>query len=219
MKNCQRSSATPAVNVKGALVGICFSSFLRQAQDRLFILHSFDKLRTGSSSFLRRPSSLASGFTLIEILVVLVVIGISIALVGVNLHRDPKQQLREQSQRLALLLQAARSEAITSGKSLAWIAQPPNYGFYTRGGDRKWTVAMTDEPFVAGAFPGQITLADVQINRARVPVDTPLEFSASGLNPSFRLVLDYAGARMLVAGDAGGSIRAGEATEQSAAVQ
>ena len=203
MKNCQRSSATPAVNVKGALVGICFSSS--------FILHP--------SSFLRRPSSLASGFTLIEILVVLLVIGISIALVGVNLHRDPKQELREQSQRLALLLQAARSEAITSGKSLAWIAQPPNYGFYTRDGDRKWTVAMTDDPFGPGVFPGQVSLADVEINHARVPMDTPLVFSASGLNPSFRLELDYAGARMLVLGDAGGSIRAGEATEPTAAVQ
>ena len=178
--------------------------------------HSFS-----SSRVLHAPACriVDRGFTLIEILVVLVVIGISIALVGVNLHRDPNHELREQSQRLALLLQAARSEAITSGKSLAWIAQPPNYGFYTRGDDRKWTVAMTDEPFGPGVFPGQISLADVQINRARVPVDTALVFSASGLNPSFRLELDYAGARMLVLGDAGGSIRAGEATEPTAAVQ
>ena len=203
MNNCPCAGTTPAANEKRGRGEICFSSS--------FILHP--------SSFLRRPSSLASGFTLIEILVVLVVIGISIALVGVNLHRDPKQELREQSQRLALLLQAARSEAITSGKSLAWIAQPPNYGFYTRDGDRKWTVAMTDDPFGPGVFPGQVSLADVEINHARVPMDTPLVFSASGLNPSFRLELDYAGARMLVLGDAGGSIRAGEATEPTAAVQ
>ena len=170
------------------------------------------------SSFILHPSG-APGFTLIEILVVLVVIGISVALVGVNLQRDPKSELREQSQRLALLLQAARSEAITSGKSLAWIAQPPNYGFYTRGEDRKWTVAMTDAPFSQGTLPGQISLADVEVNRARVPIDTPLVFSASGLNPSFRLALDYGSARMLVIGDAGGSIRASDVTEPPAAAQ
>ena len=183
-----------------------------------FILHPSSFIPSTSSGQALHPSR-APGFTLIEILVVLVIIGITIALIGVNLQRDGKSELREQSQRMALLLQAARSEAIGTGKSLAFVAQPPNYGFYTRGEERKWTVALTDPPFSQGELPTPMVFADFQINRARVPVDTPLVFSASGLNPSFRLELDYGSARMLVLGDAGGNIRASEVTEQAASAQ
>lgn len=162
---------------------------------------------------------LPSGFTLIEILVVLVVIGITIAMVGVNLQRDPKAALREEAQRLALLLSAARSEAIATGKSLAWVADPPNYGFYTRGEDRKWTEPMGEAPLSQGTFPEPIRLALVQINRANVPVNTPLVFSASGLNAPFRLALESSGIQMLVIGEAGGTIRAAEVTDQPVAAR
>ncbi len=159
----------------------------------------------------RQAASVARGFTLIEILVVLVIIGIGIALVSVNFRRDAKSELREEAQRLALLLQAARSEAINTGKPLAWIAMPPNYGFYRRDADRRWSVAIDDPPFTRGTLPAQISLADLQINRAQMPVATPLVFSASGLNTPFRLQLESAGERMLVIGDAAGNIRSGEA--------
>ena len=51
------------------------------------------------------------GFTLIELLVVLVIIGIALGLVMVQLMPDRRAQLREESERLALLLENAGMEA------------------------------------------------------------------------------------------------------------
>jgi general secretion pathway protein H len=153
---------------------------------------------------------LSRGFTLVEILIVLVVIGITIALVSVNFRRDAKTELRDVTQHLALLLQAARTEAISTGKSLAWIAGPATYGFYTRDKERHWTVAFNDPPLVEGALPSQISLVDVQISGAKVPIETPVVFSSSGFNAPFQLELGTGDERMLVIGDAGGNIRPSE---------
>jgi len=163
-----------------------------------------------------------TGFTLVEILIVLVIIGIGIALVSVNFRVDPKAQLRDETQRLALLLQATRTEAISTGKSLAWIAGPTKYGFYTRDEDRRWTVAFNDPPLAESNLPSQMTLADVQINGAKVPVATPLIFSSSGLNTPFQLELRTIGERgehMWIVGEAGGNIRSTETQPSSGTPQ
>ncbi len=152
-----------------------------------------------------------TGFTLIEILIVLVIIGIGIALVSVNFRVDPKAQLRDETQRLALLLQATRTEAISTGKSLAWIAAPTKFGFYTRDEERRWTVAFNDPPLAESNLPSQLTIVDVQINGAKVPIATPLVFSSSGLNTPFQLELRTEhGEQMWVIGDPGGNIRFSE---------
>jgi general secretion pathway protein H len=187
-------------------------SFVRAPRVAFFAPHA--SRLTPHTSRLTPHGLLPHGFTLIEILIVLVVIGITIALVGVNLQRDPKNALREEAQRLALLLTAARSEAIATGKSLAWIADPPTYGFYRRGEDRKWTDPMSEAPLSQGTLPEPIRIALVQINKANVPVNSPLVFSASGLNPPFRVVLESSNIQMLVVGDAGGAIRAADVTDQ-----
>jgi general secretion pathway protein H len=193
------------------------TSFARTPRVRSFLPYA--SRLTLRASHLTLHASRPRGFTLIEILIVLVIVGITIALVGVNLQRDPKGALREEAQRLALLLTAARSEAIATGKSLAWVADPPNYGFYRRGEDRKWTDPMSEQPLGQGALPEPIRLALVQINKVNVPVKSPLVFSASGLNPPFRLVLESSGTQMQVVGEAGGAIRAVDATNQVTAAQ
>ncbi|HVK56892.1 MAG TPA: GspH/FimT family pseudopilin [Burkholderiales bacterium] len=147
-----------------------------------------------------------AGFTLIEILIVLVIVGITIALISVNFRRNDKAEVRDQAERLALLLQAARTEAISTGKSLAWIGNASTYGFFTRDEDRRWTVAFTDPPLTGGHLTPPISLIDVQINGARTPIATPLVFSSSGLNARFKLELGTAETRMLVIGESGGNI-------------
>jgi general secretion pathway protein H len=167
--------------------------------------------RSRNSSFVSRRSFIPhrlnnSGFTLVEILVVLVIIGITLALVSVNFAKDDRAELRDEAQRLALLYQAARDEAISTGKAVAWVSSGPQYGFFHNDADNKWTDAIADAPFTGQSFAPRITLIDLQVNGAKVPLDTPVVFSSSGMNAPFQATLDIAGERLGISGDAVGLI-------------
>lgn len=62
------------------------------------------------------------GFTLIELMVVLVIIGIASAAVGLSIKPDPLQLLRKDAERLAQLLQVAQAEARADGRPITWRA-------------------------------------------------------------------------------------------------
>ena len=59
----------------------------------------------------RNPNP-CTGFTLVEVLVVMVLVGITLALIGLNLMPDDGRTVRNEAQRLALLLEQARDEAV-----------------------------------------------------------------------------------------------------------
>jgi general secretion pathway protein H len=60
------------------------------------------------------------GFTLIELLVVLAIVAIASSLVVVSLRDSAQSQLDEEAERLAALLEAARTEARSSGIVVRW---------------------------------------------------------------------------------------------------
>jgi general secretion pathway protein H len=152
-------------------------------------------------------SARVSGFTLVEILVVLVIIGITLALVSVNFAKDDRAELRDEMRRLALLYQAARDEAIGTGKPLAWVANGPQYGFFHNDANNKWSEAIDEAPFTTQTFASRITLVDLQVNGVKVPLDTPVVFSSSGMNAPFQATLDIGGDRLGITGDAVGQIQ------------
>jgi general secretion pathway protein H len=147
------------------------------------------------------------GFTLVEILVVLVIIGITLALVSVNFAKDDRAELRNEAQRLALLYQAARDEAISTGKAVAWVANGSQYGFFHSDADNKWSDAIAEAPFTGQSFAPRITLVELQVNGAKVALDTPVVFSSSGMNTPFQAMLDSAGERLGITGDVVGLIQ------------
>lgn len=69
------------------------------------------------------------GFTLIELMVVLVIIGIASAAVGLSIKPDPLQQLRKDAERLAQLLQVAQAEARADGRSITWRTNAKGFVF------------------------------------------------------------------------------------------
>ena len=62
------------------------------------------------------------GFTLIEMLVVLMIMGLFIGLVSTITRPDDRAVLQLEAERLSQLLDFAASEAQLSGKSIAWTA-------------------------------------------------------------------------------------------------
>ena len=70
----------------------------------------------------------ARGFTLVELLVVLLVIAIASGLVGLALRDGASSRLDREAQRLAALLEAGRAEARASGVAVRFELPGPNAG-------------------------------------------------------------------------------------------
>ena len=86
----------------------------------------------------------ARGFTLVELMVVMVIIGITLGLVSLNAIPSPQQHLQNEAQRLALLLQLARDEAIVRNRLVAFEADGERYRFLVRN-ETRWDPVIGDD--------------------------------------------------------------------------
>lgn len=85
---------------------------------------------TGTSS---RSQSQRQGFTLVELMVVITVIGISATAVVLSAP-DPRSPVSVEAERLAARLVMARDEAILSNRSVSATIEPNGYEFHTYDG-------------------------------------------------------------------------------------
>ncbi len=74
----------------------------------------------------------------------MVILGVTLGLVSLNALPGQKQSLREDAQRVALLLQLARDEAIVRNRQIAFEAGADGYRFLIRN-DKQWDVAVQDD--------------------------------------------------------------------------
>ena len=94
---------------------------------------------TNRAIFERSASELrCAGFTLLEMLVVIVLAGILLSIVSINVTPDPRQQLQREAQRVGQLLGIAADEARIRQQPIAWEADLNGYRFVTEvGGERR----------------------------------------------------------------------------------
>ncbi|MES3020666.1 MAG: type II secretion system minor pseudopilin GspH [Pseudomonadota bacterium] len=139
----------------------------------------------------KRPLRAARGFTLVELMVVMVIIGITIGLVSFNAIPSSRQNLQAEAARIALLLQLARDEAIVRNRLVAFEADQQQYRFLVRN-ETRWDPVSDDELLRERAFksaPVQLVLEpsggavgeNLRITFGREPVDRPFVLTlASG---------------------------------------
>jgi general secretion pathway protein H len=86
---------------------------------------------------MRRAAALSRwrGFTLLELLVVIVLAGILIAVVSVNTTPDPRQQLEREARRIGQLVGLAADEARIRGERVYWEADLTGYRFFAASGE------------------------------------------------------------------------------------
>jgi len=85
-----------------------------------------------------------AGFTLLELLVVLVLMALLTSLISINAVPDPRQQLAEQARRIGLLLAMASDETRIRQQPLAWEADLRGYRFVSLSGGERVLLAGDD---------------------------------------------------------------------------
>jgi len=140
------------------------------------------------------------GFTLIELMIVLAIIGVAAAAVVLSLP-GPDRALRERSERLAAQAAALRDEAVMAARPMAIRLGPRGYSFERFEGDR-W-IMEADKPFRTFTLPEGMGLTASPAGEQRIRFDT------TGLADPVVVSLAYEGLRRTVTIDAGGGVALG----------
>ena len=139
------------------------------------------------------------GFTLLELMVVLVIIGICTAGIGLGLGSllDPGRQLRQEAERLAQRLQVARDEARIDGRPLRWQADAGGYRFSRREGSH-WVDVQRDDLL----RPQQWQAGGIAVQPA-----AGIELSPEWIGVPWELALSLDGRRLHLRDDGSGQLQ------------
>ncbi len=137
--------------------------------------------RHGTAKRARRDA----GFTLLEMLVVLVIAGLLVSLVSLQLTRNPHTDLNEEAQRLALLFESAGDEAQVRAQPIAFQLLDGGFRFDIQTEDG-WR-PLRDDLLRARRWEGNVTGvviqfldSDKQVSRlvfGTEAIDTPMEIT------------------------------------------
>jgi general secretion pathway protein H len=108
-----------------------------------------------------------SGFTLLELLVVVVIAGITLGVVSLSAFPGDRQAMQNDAQRIALLLQLTREEAILRNRPTAFEADANSYRFLVRE-ESGWQPLTQDEVLRQREFKH----APLQVSMDPLPLDT-----------------------------------------------
>ena len=147
------------------------------------------------------------GFTLIEMLVVLMIIGLFIGLVSTLARPDERAVLRLEADRLSQLLNFAATEAQLTGKSIAWTGDESGYRFWRSGEDAGWLEIRDSEPLRARILPQGVSVSDFRVESMRPQGDMRLEFTPQGASLAFAVGMSLGAERYSVVGSPVGDVR------------
>ena len=143
----------------------------------------------------------AAGFTLLELLVVLVIAGLTLGMVSFNAVPSERQMLQKESQRIALLLQLARDEAIVRNRPIAFEADGQGYRFLMRE-ENVWQLLTQDDllrarqfqrPPVAVSITPAVERVTLRVVFGREPVDKPFVLTLASGDSSVAIRADGIG--------------------------
>ena len=122
---------------------------------------------TGRANSPGTPPRHASGFTLLEVLVVLVIISIIVSLAVISIDTGP-EELRREGDRLASLLELAAEEAVMNGREYRAVLRRHSYSF-ERLQAGKWQ-PVEEELFRPRPLPPEMSL-QLFLEKREVPLN------------------------------------------------
>jgi len=154
---------------------------------------------------MRKSGSGYSGFTLIELMVVVLIIGIILATIGLAATSNPQTKIRDEATRLAVVMQTAQEEAILQGKLFAVLITENGYSFYTYNGTME---AITDDDILKPhELPENIRITETVVDGPKDEKKIWLLLYPTGELTAFGLTFSNEESHWSVAGDFGGNIQ------------
>lgn len=129
------------------------------------------------------------GFTLLELMVVLVIASIMLAIATLNLMPNAQTVLRDESQRLALLLENGAMASQAGGQALAWSGTGNSYRFWQRTKEGEWVRIERDNLLHPRALPEAVRIGDVSFNGRRIEPGSLVLLSPELAAKDFRISL------------------------------
>ncbi len=147
-----------------------------------------------------------SGFTLLEIMVVLVIISISLGLVTPHLMKSDDDVLKEESLRLSALMEFAADTATSRGAWLAWSPTTKGYRFLQHDDEKNiWQPMITDDVLRERQFAEGIQLKAASQQQA-INSNGLISFAPSGIHAPFQIELKLGDKKRLIQGDLLGKV-------------
>jgi general secretion pathway protein H len=158
----------------------------------------------------------AQGFTLIELIVVMLLLVVIAGMVALNLGDDDAGEVREEAQRLALLLNTAQEEAILQGQLFALAVEKRGYHFLqlTKNGTLE-PLAKEDDVLRPRELPIGMNISEVEIDGTVKEQDEEIGIvlQPSGDVPDFVITFHKGTATWRVTGSMGDGIRSTQSLE------
>jgi len=157
----------------------------------------------------------AAGFTLLELLVVLAIMGLCVSLIGALARPDDRALLRVEAERLARLLELAADESQLAGRALAWTSAGSGYQFLAANRDAaswsqgsvQWRDLRDNDVLRPRTLPDGMRIRSLRIEGTPASGHMRIEFSPSGPASSYSIEMSMGDARYAVIASAIGEVR------------
>jgi general secretion pathway protein H len=128
----------------------------------------------------------AAGFTLAEILIVLIVIGVAAGLAYAHFDTDPKRTVERESRRLAAALEHAAQLAQWKDETVGVSVSGNSYRFWRHtAGSSTWQPMSADDILEPRVLPAPLGISAREYAGLPVAADAILPLRASGRNEPY----------------------------------
>jgi type II secretion system protein H len=130
-----------------------------------------------------------TGFTLLEILVVIAILGLAAGIAVVSLDRDERGTLEREARRFAGALEYAAQRAQMRHETIGVSAGENGLRFWIRSADGRWRALSGDAPLAPRALPHPLDAAPLAYAGQPLAANAIVPLRPSGRNEPYAFVV------------------------------